>query len=76
MIPTFVFGIHVENTSWLISLIGISGDCRQIEKYPDFKHKKTQEALWLENQRNPPWVVVEDLKPPQLTPEFHLPSYR
>jgi hypothetical protein len=29
------------------------------EKYPDFKHKKTQEALWLEDQRNPPWVVVE-----------------
>jgi hypothetical protein len=26
-------------------------------KYPDYKHKKTHEALWLVDQRNPPsWV--------------------
>ncbi|KAH9540911.1 hypothetical protein CY35_14G031200 [Sphagnum magellanicum] len=29
------------------------------ERYPDFKHKKTREALWLEDQRNPPWVASE-----------------
>jgi pentatricopeptide repeat protein len=28
-------------------------------KYPDFKHKKTQEALWLIDQQNPPWVEAE-----------------
>jgi len=28
-------------------------------RYPDFKHKKTQEALWLDDQRNPPWVEAE-----------------
>jgi len=27
------------------------------ERYPDFKHKKTGEALWLEDGRNPPWVA-------------------
>ncbi|XP_072987921.1 protein OSB1, mitochondrial-like [Typha latifolia] len=25
-------------------------------KYPDFKHKHTGEALWLEGKYNPPWV--------------------
>ncbi|CAN5975479.1 unnamed protein product [Sphagnum jensenii] len=25
-------------------------------KYPDFKHKRTQEALWLNNNLKPPWV--------------------
>ncbi len=25
----------------------------------DFKHKKTQEALWLQDQRNLPWVAAE-----------------
>ncbi|CAK9213814.1 unnamed protein product [Sphagnum troendelagicum] len=29
------------------------------ERYPDFKHKITQEALWVEDQRNPPWVAAE-----------------
>ncbi|CAK9230585.1 unnamed protein product [Sphagnum troendelagicum] len=29
------------------------------KKYPDFKHKKTQEALWLIDQQNPPWVEAE-----------------
>ncbi|KAJ7570944.1 hypothetical protein O6H91_01G141200 [Diphasiastrum complanatum] len=28
-------------------------------KYPDFKHKKTQEALWLVDRQNPPWVEAE-----------------
>jgi hypothetical protein len=28
------------------------------ERYPDFKHK-TQEALWLQDRRNPPWVAAE-----------------
>ncbi|KAH8931876.1 hypothetical protein BDL97_19G044000 [Sphagnum fallax] len=28
-------------------------------RYPDFKHKKTQEALWLNNKLNPPWVEAE-----------------
>ncbi|KAH9530503.1 hypothetical protein CY35_20G006400 [Sphagnum magellanicum] len=36
-------------------------DCR-LEKvnarYPDFKHKKTQDALWLGDRRNPPWVAA------------------
>jgi len=34
-------------------------DCRQEklnERHPDFKHKRTQDALWLDNHRNPPWV--------------------
>lgn len=25
-------------------------------KYPDFKHKDTGEALWIEGKYNPPWV--------------------
>ncbi|RWR80959.1 protein OSB2, chloroplastic-like protein [Cinnamomum micranthum f. kanehirae] len=25
-------------------------------KYPDFKHKDTKEALWIESKYNPPWV--------------------
>ncbi len=29
------------------------------ERFPDFKHKKTQEALWLADWRNPPWVAAE-----------------
>jgi pentatricopeptide repeat protein len=28
-------------------------------RYPDFKHKKTQDALWLGDRRNPPWVAAE-----------------
>ncbi len=37
-------------------------DCR-LEKvnarYPDFKHKKSQDALWLGDCRNPLWVAAE-----------------
>ncbi len=29
------------------------------ERYPDFKHKNTWEALWVEDQRNSPWVAAE-----------------
>jgi pentatricopeptide repeat protein len=29
------------------------------ERYPDFKHKKTGEALWIEDRRNPAWVAAE-----------------
>jgi len=29
------------------------------ERYLDFKHKKTGEALWLDDQKNPPWVAAE-----------------
>ncbi|CAM6067263.1 unnamed protein product [Sphagnum tenellum] len=28
------------------------------ERYPDFKHKKTQEALWLDDQQKLPWVAA------------------
>jgi pentatricopeptide repeat protein len=28
-------------------------------RYPDFKHKKMGEALWLVDNRNPSWVVAE-----------------
>jgi pentatricopeptide repeat protein len=28
-------------------------------RYPDFKHKKRQEALWLDDRWIPPWVVAE-----------------
>ncbi|KAH8962376.1 hypothetical protein BDL97_05G099200 [Sphagnum fallax] len=28
-------------------------------KYPDFKHKKTQQALWLNGRFKPPWVETE-----------------
>ncbi|CAK9866876.1 unnamed protein product [Sphagnum jensenii] len=34
-------------------------DCRQEkvnERHPDFKHKRTQAALWLDNRQNPSWV--------------------
>ncbi|CAM6023970.1 unnamed protein product [Sphagnum balticum] len=34
-------------------------DCRPEKvnvRYPDFKHKKAQGALWLEDGQNPPWV--------------------
>jgi len=47
----------VENT-WLISLTWISG-CGQMKGTPDFKHKKTGEALWIEDRRNPAWVAAE-----------------
>ncbi|KAH9573419.1 hypothetical protein CY35_02G208400 [Sphagnum magellanicum] len=36
-------------------------DCRPGKvnaRYPDFKHKKTQDALWLGDRRNPPWVAA------------------
>jgi pentatricopeptide repeat protein len=26
------------------------------ERHPDFKHKRTQAALWLDNRQNPSWV--------------------
>jgi pentatricopeptide repeat protein len=29
------------------------------ESYPDFKHKKTREALWLDDRQKPPWVEAE-----------------
>jgi hypothetical protein len=29
------------------------------ERYLDFKHKKTGEALWLDDQKNPPWVAAD-----------------
>jgi hypothetical protein len=29
------------------------------ERYPDFKHKKIQEPLWIENRWNLPQVVTE-----------------
>ncbi len=47
LLITFMPGWDVKNT-WLINMIWISG-CRANEKYPDFKHKKTHEALWLED---------------------------
>jgi len=28
-------------------------------RYPDFMHKKTREALWLVDRKNPPWVEME-----------------
>lgn len=28
-------------------------------KYPDFKHKDTGEALWIEGRNNPPWVKAQ-----------------
>lgn len=28
-------------------------------RYPDFKHKKTQKALWLNGKETPPWVEKE-----------------
>ncbi|CAK9214874.1 unnamed protein product [Sphagnum troendelagicum] len=28
-------------------------------RYPDFKHKKTGEALWIEDRQNPAWVATE-----------------
>ncbi|CAM6116121.1 unnamed protein product [Calypogeia fissa] len=28
-------------------------------RYPDFKHRKTQQSLWLEDKSNPPWVQAE-----------------
>ncbi|KAH8961063.1 hypothetical protein BDL97_05G031600 [Sphagnum fallax] len=38
-------------------------DCRPEKmnaRYPDFKHKKkTEDALWLGDRRNPPWVAAE-----------------
>lgn len=31
-------------------------DFQRNSKYPDFKHKDTGEALWIEGRNNPPWV--------------------
>jgi hypothetical protein len=28
-------------------------------RYPDFKHKLTQEAPWLDSKLNPAWVKAE-----------------
>ncbi len=30
-----------------------------IARYPDFKHKKTQEALWVEDSQNPPRIAAK-----------------
>ncbi|XP_068640275.1 protein OSB1, mitochondrial-like [Aristolochia californica] len=41
-------------------------------KYPDFKHKHTQEALWVDAKYNPPWVksqlVILDSRMESLRP--------
>jgi hypothetical protein len=29
------------------------------ERYPDFKHKNTWEALWFQDPRNSPWMAAE-----------------
>jgi hypothetical protein len=37
-------------------------DCRPEKvnvRYQDFKHKKTGDALWVSDNRSPPWVVAE-----------------
>jgi hypothetical protein len=28
-------------------------------KFPDFKHKMTQQALWLDDPQKPPWVAAK-----------------
>jgi hypothetical protein len=43
-------------------------DCRSenaTARYPDFKHKMTQDSLWIGHRRNPPWV---DAKLAAMTP--------
>ncbi len=43
-------------------------DCRSEKataRYPDFKHKTTQDSLWIWDRRTPPWV---DAKPAAVAP--------
>ncbi|XP_009367752.2 protein OSB2, chloroplastic-like isoform X1 [Pyrus x bretschneideri] len=44
-------------------------------KYPDFKHKDTGEALWIEGRNNPPWVksqlAILDTRMGTLTDQDH-----
>ncbi len=28
-------------------------------RYPDFKHKTTRDGIWLDDNRNPPWVAAK-----------------
>jgi len=41
---------------WLISWIWISAWRWMNTRYPDFKHKKAQKALWLDDRQQPPWA--------------------
>ena len=38
---------------WLFSLFW---SLQRNPKYPDFKHRRTREALWMDDWSNPPWV--------------------
>ncbi|CAN5963008.1 unnamed protein product [Sphagnum jensenii] len=40
---------------WILRIGGTTDQRR----YPGFKHKKTGEALWIEDRRNPAWVAAE-----------------
>ena len=40
----------------LINLLILLDNLQRNPKYPDFKHKDTGEALWVEGRFNPPWV--------------------
>ncbi|KAJ7524280.1 hypothetical protein O6H91_18G084900 [Diphasiastrum complanatum] len=37
-------------------MIRLCGGIIGLVRYPDFKHKKTQEALWIDGKSVPPWV--------------------
>jgi len=44
-------------------------------RYPDFTHKKTGAALWLDSQQNPPWVAAEMAAMAPGTVQLHIFSW-
>ncbi|KAI9080375.1 hypothetical protein K1719_037769 [Acacia pycnantha] len=66
----FIFLIKAYLNFWCLKYLE---NLQRNPKYPDFKHKDTGEALWVEGRTNPPWVKSQleimdarmELFPPQ-----------
>lgn len=57
-VPVVVFLVQSVFNPFLLvySSVIFVCDWQKNPKYPDFKHKDTGEALWVEGRNNPPWV--------------------
>lgn len=56
-IHTYIHHIHITYYTFKIEIDKLVNIITQRSpKYPDFKHKDTGEALWVEGRYNPSWV--------------------
>jgi hypothetical protein len=53
--------IYDNNTPLIhTTMANLPSTCQQKNpKYPDFKHKSTGEALWVDGRSNPNWVISQ-----------------